>query len=349
MDLFQYGDCKDACIGTLLQYYGVLMPEVIIFRDLNFTLRETEDTYRTLALDYRVADYLDEIAASTGIRFETYYARSFADLREQIRMQLTRRRPVLIVVDHFEYPHSHFYQSGHMPHYLILLDYVADRREFTFVDPFPFYRVRGVLAEADLARLCDSPPLLQERNVLILPEVACQKAFAPQTYLRETWQAAVSRNIHAMLDTPGLGDKTVWGVRAIRQMADCLEDWLTQEGFSPYEGKFRKFPVNSFLDVGGNRAGHRLYLRRLEDSLGEAIFLDAAERFKKIASYWDMVSSLRHLYQEKRMLEAHQVDSQFIVKKLKRIPALIRLIADAEEEALWRLRDYLKGRGSDGC
>jgi len=73
LHLFKYGDCKDACIGTILQNRNISHPEVFLFGDLRFTLRKTEDLYRSLELSYRVDEYMDEITKQTGVSFNFHF------------------------------------------------------------------------------------------------------------------------------------------------------------------------------------------------------------------------------------------------------------------------------------
>lgn len=344
MILFKHGDCKDASIGTLLLNSGVEKPEVIIFKDLRFTIKKTKDSYRVLELAYRVEDFIDEVTRRIGIAFKFHHFDSNNDFIYHTKRFLSNHIPVVVVVDHYEYKHSQFFKSGHMPHFVILTDFSLADDLFSYVDPFSAHDVKGLFTPNDLKVLCDSKYLLNEANTLFVLDLSEQRYFNPDHYLMDTWQDTVRRNLSEMLDEKKDGDLEK-GVNAIKKMASYLQDWVNKEEFVPFKGQEKKFPINSFLDLGSNRAGHAVYLRHLGELLEDSFLCDISDQFKKIAINWDMVSSIRNFYQEKNLKDTYDINIKFIEKNLRRVPDLINNIAEAEEKVLLQFKEYMKGRG----
>jgi hypothetical protein len=147
-----------------------------------------------------------------------------------------------------------------------------------------------------------------------------------------------------MLDGESNG-VVVNGVRAIYRMALCLDKWVSQEGFRS-KGGLGDFPIDRFLlDVGRSREGYGRYCRRVEEVLGETIFVKIAEEFERIASCWDTVGSMRNLYEDSRASESCEIAPEFIIRKLGRLPSLINMIAEMETQALLGLRQFMRNGG----
>lgn len=351
MFTFKYGDCKDACIGTILLNQEIFNPEVFLFGDLRFTLRNTDDIYRSLELSYRAEEYMDIITKHAGVTFNFHYPKSVSCYIEEINALLHNKMPVIIVVDHFEYPPSQFYQSLNMPHYTIITSYDPDLERYSFVDPFPFYDKQGFITKEELIRYTDSPALNEHRNVYFYLDFSRRTSFHSLEYLQDTYLNVLTRNVEQMVQNHETLEMTN-GIFAVRRMADYVDHWVNNpESFKPYEGKSKKFPINSFLDMGNNRSGHALYLKTLGTLFNHEGFLQLSREFTKITAYWNTVSSLRHLYQEENISSKYEISSDFIIKKLKKVPKLLQEIAVAEEEALQRLETMVeharvKGSGS---
>ena len=342
MHLFKYGDCKDACVGTILLNRDIANPEVFVFGDLRFTLRKTEDVYRSLELSYRVEEYTDMITKHAGVSFNFRYPNTVDRYLEEIHVLLQAKTPVVIVVDHYEYPPSQFYQSLNMPHYTIITSYDPGLKRYSFVDPFPFYDKQGYITQEELIRYTDSPELNEHRNVYFYLDFSRSVSFDSREYLQDTYRDVLRRNVEQMIQSHETMEMTN-GVFAIRRMADYVDQWVSNpESFTPYQGKSRKFPINSFLDMGNNRSGHALYLKTLGTVLSHEGFLELSREFMKITAYWNTVSSLRHLYQEENISRKYEISSDFIIKKLKKVPKLLQEIALAEEAAIRRLDDLLE-------
>lgn len=339
MEPFKKGDCKDACIGTLLKLCLIDDPGIFIFKDIRFTLAKVVAEKRPLELSYRVGEYIDEITQHTGIIFQFHSHATFRLLLQNILAHLKMGNPIIVVVDHYHYEPSQFYQSLHMPHYIILTGY--HKGEFTYLDPFPFYDVSGALAEDTLQQLMDSLPLEADRNVYLTMDSHHQKELNAEKYILSNWRDTLSSNIEMMLNYQGVND-TLYGIDAIHQMAVYMEKWNNNdEFFAQYRAVSNKFPINSFLDVGGNRKGHADYLAKLSPLLEEPAFLDIAEQFRNIASYWNTISSLRHLYQEENISSQYKISNDFMIRKLKKVPLLIHEIAEKEQAAFLRLKKFL--------
>lgn len=341
MEFFRFGDCKDACIGTLLHYCHINHPETLIFNDLRFTLKKTVDSYRTLELSYRVEEYLNHITKETGIEFYFGIPGTFDKYINEIN-SLIEHSPVIIVVDHFEYKHSQFYRSLHMPHYIILTSYEKNTGEYEYIDPFPYYNTNGRMNINELLTHTNSPYLLEHRNVYLYFDNSKQKEFDSSDYLINHHINILNTNVKEMLFDQ-LNGQEYKGVNAIRHLASYINDWVNDdENFMPYAGSSKKFPINSFLDMGNNRLGHSIFLKRLGVVINSPSIISLSGKFKKIASYWNTVSSLRHLYQEENISKQYEISPAFIVKKLKKVPQLIYEIANAEEEAINDLAVLLK-------
>jgi hypothetical protein len=285
---------------------------------------------------------MDEITKQTGVSFNFHFPNSVGKYLEEIHALLQEKIPVIVVVDHYEYPLSQFYKSLNMPHYIIITSYNLDSGSYSFADPFPFYGKQGLISEEELIKYTNSPELKEHRNVYFHLDFSRSIPFDSIEYLQDTYRDVLHRNVEQMIQCHETSEKTN-GVFAIRQMADYLDRWVNNsERFTPYSGKSRKFPINSFLDMGNNRSGHALYLKTLGTVLNHEGFLKLSRDFMKITAYWNTVSSLRHLYQEKNILDKYDISSDFVVKKLKKVPKLLLEIADAEEETIRNLECMLE-------
>lgn len=199
LHLFKFGDCKDACIGTILQNRDISNPEVFLFVDLRFTLRKTEDIYRSLELSYRVDEYMDEITKHTGVSFNFHYPNSVGKYLDEIHTLLQEKIPVIIVVDHYEYPPSQFYKSLNMPHYIIITSYDPVSGGYSFADPFPFYDKQGSISEEELIQYTDSPELKEHRNVYFYLDFSRSTPFDSIEYLQDTYRDVLRRNVEQMI------------------------------------------------------------------------------------------------------------------------------------------------------
>lgn len=337
---FPDGDCRDASLGTMLRLAGLDHPESLLCGELNFVCGRAPGGFRDTVILLRAADAATRAEEACGPRVEVREMPDRDAFLGWVEEHAAPNAPVAVAVDHWEYEASQFFRSGHMPHHLLVTG--AREGTYTIFDPYAYSRFGGEVDRSRLLRWTDSAELGEYRfRVFRLAGGAADPA-RMRSHLAGTWRSTLRSNAAAMLDgalpddaralaARTTGGTPVVGVRAIELVADRIAEWVEGEGFAADAARRRKMPTTSFLEAGAVRRGHALWLRRVAE-LGFPC-LEAAAEFHAVGRQWDVVSSVRHAYQESGGAEPPRA---FLVRKLAQMPRLIRLIAQAERRATER-------------
>jgi hypothetical protein len=325
---FSAGDCRDAVLGTFLRTAGVPHPEEILFGELDVVVERTSDAFRNLVIGFRTEDAMRHADAAGVPSVKEVRAAGARELLEWVHDQVSDGVPVAVTVDHFEYERSQFHHSGHMPHHLIVSDVRDDIYEI--LDPYPYSTFDGRVDRAQLLRWTDSEHLLDARFYAFTLRDWRADAHAVRRFLGATWRDTVRRNVTEMLDG---GDGR--GTQGIELIADRLQEWVDSAGFADDVARRRKMPTTSFLEAGAIRRGHAMWLRRVA-GLGHPELTTAADAFTSVGRHWDVVSTVRHTYQE---TGASDRPAEFLLRKLAQVPRLVRLVAEAERQAVEQLAE----------
>ncbi len=326
-------------MGTLLALHGVGHPEDVIFKDLSFELaapgQPPGGTAATLHYSYRAADALDYLAAAeaaTGIRIRSRQSGSGAAAVEIVASELAAGRPAVAFIDHYHYRHSPFFRLRHFRHAIVATEAAGD--DFRYLDPLPSYAVDEVITPGELVVLCDSAELGEFRARTITADHSGAVRDTAE-YLRQTWRSQLEANTRRML-----GPDRACGAAAIRALAD----WLPAAGESGAE--IAELGLDGPLEIGRNRAGHCLYLRRLAQLLSAPALAEAAGILDEAASSWNMVSWLRQLTMVPGLAASEGLPLSFLRRRARGVPALLRELADREEAAMVIIRDWLERSGA---
>ena len=70
-----------------------------------------------------------------------------------------------------------------------------------------------------------------------------------------------------------------------------------------------------------------------------------AHRNRTIGKYWNMLSSIRHMYQVASVPSHHGVEMDFLLRKLCKVPCLCHPLARSEQQAIDALAGWYQSRG----
>jgi hypothetical protein len=331
---FEYGDCRDACWGTLLRAAGMDHPEDLLFPEWNFIVTQIGEGFRDNIITLRDRDPMAASEAACGLRPVTRTATAFDEFLLQVRAALADGGAVAITVDHWFYPHSQFFRSAHMPHHLLVLDWTPDGVEV--LDPYAYTQFSGTASMAELHEWTGSAELAEfQFHTFWLAGTAADRAKA-NVFLADTWRAAARSNVRAMTNGGDLR-----GAAGIHAVADRMAAWVSSADFAEDVRRRRKLPTTSFLETGANRRGHAMWLRRASAVGGGAPLADVASRLAATGRSWDVVSAVRHLYQESAVGSANSADPAFLMRKLGQLPRLLHALAESEQQLADRLADVV--------
>jgi hypothetical protein len=328
MERFCHGNCQDACVGTMLAAAGVEDPAALLFRRLIFRISMRSGDRPTI--EYAADDYFTEIADATGVELAWGRASNADELLVLVDELLAARTPVAVSVDHYAYFHSQYCGLAHRPHFVILAS--AENSRYDYVDPFPRYDVESSVALEDLKQWCCSPispPL--ERYRYIYVQSMKGVPFQANAYRRTIWSRTLVENVQSMLSAAS--NHAVMGVPGIRQLSLHLTAALDRST----EDAARL--LSAMPDIGASRLEHGRWLQTSARLVGSVAAGDSGAELQQIARQWDLIAAVAQ--EHDISTRSGQSSRPFLERKLKRLPALVSLLADREEHVMRCLADII--------
>jgi Butirosin biosynthesis protein H, N-terminal len=320
---FGLGDCRDTALGTLLRMRGFDWPEELLFGQFTFIVRRLPDSFRNLEITFRDRDVTADVPLVCGLDLAKQTANDEDDYLRSLDTWIGGGSMVIATVDHWEYEPSQFHHSAHMPHHIVV--HARPNGRWAVFDPYPYSFFAGAVASERFRRWVRPSALGAARFYAFGLTATSGPPRRAGELLPDIWRAQAGRNCADVL-----GDDPLRGARGIETVADRLDDWIASDGFIEDTTQRRRMPTTSFLEAGALRRGHAAWLRRVATVTGVDLRRNAVA-VADLGRRWDMVSAVRHAYQQ--AAGGAQDDAvRFATRKLRQVPRLLRGLAADERE-----------------